>query len=137
MRVGLNDLYRERREPEVIEDQRGEVGASEIEVQPDRTTQDDPRMTEDILLDSLRVPSAHPGYGSIILPRVRDDDLCATCYEPILSHGAIHGRDWHAPKPMFDRTPGVHSDVDSRRARNAADQDDLVMTASGPVPVSR
>ncbi len=115
-RMDFDSLFHDRRPPLPEPETRPEVEeAPEVE----HGTEVDPRMTEDALLDSIRVPSAHPGPGAIVLPRVRDRDLCAVCFEALASHGSVHRRDWHAPEPMERVTPGVHPQADRGAAQQA------------------
>ena len=110
----INDIWHDRRpadrqpqpEPEPFEQ------APEVEVRPER-------MGEDII-SSLRFPSAHPGEGSLIVPRVRDRDLCRVCAQPLVGHRPAGGVDWHMPEPMpsGQRTAGTHPDIEDGRARS-------------------
>lgn len=111
----MNSLYHDRRSEPEPERPAPEFGPAEGTV---HVTADDPRMTEDALLDSIRIPSAYPGPGAIMVPRVRDRDLCMHCMEPLINHGCIHGRESHAPEPLHRVTPGVHPQAD----RGAAQQ---------------
>ena len=82
-------------------------------------TEVDPRMTEEALINSIRVPSANPGPGAMVMGRMRDRDLCRHCDMPLISHGS-GTFEHHAPEAMTggQRAPGVHSDVDNGRARS-------------------
>lgn len=104
------DLFNDRRtapEPE----------SGMVEQDPEREVVPE-QMSEEAIIGSLRFPSANPGEGTMIVPRVRDRDLCRHCLQPMLAHGA--GFEHHVPERMTSgqRTPGVHSDVEDGRSRS-------------------
>lgn len=88
-----------RQEPEFAQDQV-------------HTTADEPCMTPDILVDSLRFPSAHPGPGVMVMPRQQDRNLCMHCFRPLIAHGCAHGVTDHMPERLERTTPGVHPQAD-------------------------
>lgn len=83
-------------------------------------TSDEPRMSEAELLDSIRIPSAYPGPGSMILPRQRDCDLCEICYKPVLGH-QNDGHEWHVPSRLDRAVPGTHPGADRLADQQAAE----------------
>jgi hypothetical protein len=127
--MDMDTLYRDRRPPEVIDARRAyrEQERGSVEQDPEQIVQPEP-MGEDVLLDSLRFPSAHPGPGAMVMGRVRDRDLCRHCGMPLFSHGD-RAFEHHIPEPLANgrRTPGVGHDVEDGRAR----------TSSGPRPTPR
>lgn len=120
--MDFNSLYRDRRPPETIEAQRAyrerELGPVEDFEQNPEVEFVPEQMDEATLIDSVRFPSAHPGKGTMVVPRVRDRDLCRHCFQPMIAHGA--GFEHHAPErmPGGKRTHGSHADVEDGRARS-------------------
>ena len=114
--MDMSSIFHDRRpapEPEsgLVEVPEGVQQDPEREVIPEQ-------MSEDMLIDSIRVPSAHPGPGTMVMGRARDKDLCVHCDMPLISHGT-GVFEHHAPKRRsVPRTPGVSADVDSGRSRN-------------------
>lgn len=120
-RMTFEDLYHDRRPPE--RQPQPESRPEQIEQDAERIVQPE-MMGEDLLV--IRVPSAIPGPGALVLGRQRDRDACAHCGLSLISHGA---GSYHIfePMPGGRRTPGVHHSAETGRARNAA----------GPQPTPR
>lgn len=113
-RMDFDTLFRDRRPAENRPAPEQTELAPEVEEQPEQ-------MSEQDILDSIRIPSAHPGPGVMMMGRVRDRDLCRHCSMPLFSHGAgVY--ESHVPEPMPNgqRTPGTHADVEDGRSRNTA-----------------
>lgn len=119
MPMSFEDLYHDRRPPRPEPDNRPEP--EQVEQGQVHTTADEPKMTEDMLLDSIRFPSAIPGPGVMVMGRVRDRDLCRHCMQPLFNHGAgVYEHHLPEPMPNGQRTPGTHSDIEDGRSRNTA-----------------
>jgi len=106
--MDLDDLFNDRR---TVADPLRQAPEFAQDQEYVHTTAAEPRMSEAELLDSIRIPSAYPGPGSMILPRQRDRDLCEICLKPMLGHQS-DGHEWHAPFPLDRVTPGTHPGAD-------------------------
>lgn len=109
-RMDFSTLYHDRRRPDL----HSEFDQDEGQVYD---TAEEPRMSEDFLINSLRVPSALPGPGAIVLGRQRDSALCRHCGLSALSHQSAGS--YHLFEQMPPRSArGVHPDVATGRARS-------------------
>jgi hypothetical protein len=103
--MDMSSIFHDRRP--APEPESGLVEVPEVE----HDTQDDPRMDEETLIGSVRVPSAHPGPGTMVMGRKRDADLCEVCMVPLFEHGA-GTFERHMPTRLNRVTPGVHPQAD-------------------------